>query len=130
MKVKDYARILDKLVSRGESEKALEENVRGFLLYVAENKDVHLAGKIYKELEKAWRTKIRRVDIETGKRVMGSEEQKESMRALFGKGGAAVCVTQRINPRLISGTKITIDDNYQVEASLEGALNQMFNTYG
>ena len=129
MKAKEYARVLEHLVQGAESEKNLNEKVEEFLFYVKEKNRVPLLSKIARELERKWQNDIQNIHIERG--IKGEKsERTENTRELFGKKGIATRVTERVNPRLISGVKITIDDNYLIEASLEGAINQMFNTNG
>lgn len=130
MKAKEYTLILEKLVRDAESEESLNEKMKGFLLYVKEKNNTPLLGKIVQELERKWRKDIRNIHIETGEKNKESDGAKERVRELFEKKGIAARVTEKVNPRLISGVKITVDDSYLIEASLEGALNQMFGTYG
>ena len=129
MKAKEYARILEKLVQGAESEENLSEKTEGFLAYVREKNSTSLLGKIVRELERKWRKDIRNIHIERG--MKGEKSKKaEHTRELFEKKGVATRVTEKVNPRLINGVKITIDDNYRIEASSEGALNQMFSENG
>ncbi|MDO8752086.1 MAG: F0F1 ATP synthase subunit delta [Candidatus Wolfebacteria bacterium] len=130
MKAKEYARVLEKLMSDVESEESLSEKTRGFLAYVKEKNNTPLLGKIVQELERKWQKDIRNIHIETGRKSKENDRVKERVLELVKKKDARGRVTESINPRLISGVKITVDDNYRVEASLEGALNQMFNNHG
>ncbi len=126
MKAKEYAHILEKLIEGAESEKDLNEKTEGFLAYVKEKNHTPLLGKIVKELERKWGKDIRNIRVERGGKDEGSE-WAEYIRKLFSARGVAARVTEKVVPSLISGVKVTVDDNYRVEASLEDAINQMFN---
>ena len=127
MKAKEYALILERLVRDAESEESLNEKMSGFLAYVKEKNNTPLLGKIVRELERKWRKDMRNIRIETGRKSKERDQAKERMREMLERKGIAARVTENINPHIISGVKVTIDDNYLIEASLEGALNQMFN---
>ena len=129
MNVKEYARALYNLTKTSGSLKELEEKVEGFLLYVRGENDTHLLKRIYGEFEKEWMKKegVSNIRVETGKE--DAEDEARLARLVDGleKKGKTARVTKIINPELISGARIIVDDNYLVEASLHGALRQMFS---
>ncbi len=120
-----YAKALAAVIvekgSAGDKEKDLI--VRRFLSLVRRSgDDVHLR-KIVEEAARFVRGKrgVRKVTLATARQL--SPAQRKMLKA-FQKGGDVV--EEVIDPELVAGVKIIIDDEAQFDGSFKGKLDKLF----
>ena len=107
---------------RGAAEEA--KFIQNFLAIIRKNGDAPQIKKIVAETEKSFREKIggRKITIETAR-----ETKKFPHKFLkhFLKTGDAV--EEKINPDLVAGMKITINDTEQFDGSLKRKIDKLFS---
>jgi len=116
-----YARAF---VSALAEKKVPEEKLRErFLTVVKRNGDFPHLGKILREAERLLMKKLelKKVVIESARPV--GKTQFEELRMAFAERDI---VHTNIVPELIAGVKITIDDEWMIDATLKGRLKKLF----
>ncbi len=98
---------------------------KNFLALVRKNGDEAHLRRILDEAGKLVRAKegTRRVTLETA-RTLG-RAQKESLRPFVKKGDV---IEEKIDPELVAGVRIIVDDETQFDGSLRGKLDRLFGT--
>lgn len=107
-----------------DEKKVPEEKLRERLLAVIKrNGDLPHLGKILREAERLVLRKLglKKVLIESARPV--AKARFEELRKTFAERDI---VEAKIVPELIAGAKITIDDEWTIDASLKGRLQKLF----
>ena len=97
--------------------------VKNFFAIILKNNDTHELKKIFGAAEKMMRGKtgIRKITIESAR------ETKKSPRAILKHFLKKTDVVEtKINPDLVAGIKIIINDNEQFDGSLRRKINKLF----
>lgn len=118
-----YAKALSEVLLRAKTDEIRAQLTKNFLATVRRNGDLGILKKIASETEKRIREKtgIRKVIIESA-RQLASPIQKE-LRRRFKDSDA---VEEKINPELIAGTRITINDELELDQSFKRKLIRLF----
>jgi len=114
---KIYAKALMELML----EKDTKKQVAAFLDFLAKNGDMKKAGQVIFLAENLFyeRTGKRKIIIETARRI----EKKNLLKDFFQEGDM---VKEKINPELIAGIKVMINNNKQLDFSLKNKLDNIF----
>lgn len=117
-----YAQALSQVMIRARKGNRIAEN---FFAMLKKNGDERHLAKILKETERLMHRHdgTHQVTIESA-RVL-SQSQKKGMKSWTGAGDHAV---EKINPALIAGVRIIVDDERQFDGSLKGKLDKMFGS--
>ncbi len=109
-----------------EAPKAKREAIaRNFIAVVRKNGDEVSLKKILEEaarLERA-RTGIRKVTFESARPLTAAQRKK--LIRFAAKGDV---IEERVDPGLVAGMRIFLDDEREFDGSLAGKLNVLFNT--
>jgi len=121
-----YAKALAEVIgdpSRKISEKETAAIVKNFLELVRANGDESHLRKILEEAARFARGKagIRKVSVESA-RALSTAQEKEVAKFLT----AADVVERTIDPALIAGIRILVNDEMQFDGSLRGKLDKVF----
>ncbi|MCL4405495.1 MAG: F0F1 ATP synthase subunit delta [Patescibacteria group bacterium] len=118
-----YATALAKAIAAAPSEKA-EQIAKNFISLVQRNGDASSLRKILEETSRYVRrdSGIRKVTIESA-RELSAQNKKEI--AKFVKPGDIV--VENINPELVAGVRVIIDDELQLDETLKGKLDKIFS---
>lgn len=118
-----YAKALAEAIVATKGKAAEDAVVRNFIALVRRNGDEGHIRKLVEEAARMVRGKsgVRKVTIETAR--PSSEAQKKALRQ-FIKGGDIV--EERIDPSLVAGVKIILDDELQFDGSLKGKMDTIF----
>ena len=95
---------------------------KNFLELVARNGDAGHLGKILEEASRFARSRsgVRKVTIESARTL--SAAQMETMKRFMKEGDV---VEKRIDPNLIAGVRITLNEELQFDGSLKNKLNRV-----
>ena len=118
-----YAKALSELAAAPLVKNEETELVKNFLKIVKKNNDAHQTKKIFEETEKLLRMKSgrRKIAIESARKINYISAGLKS----FLKAGDII--EERINPELIAGIKITVNDETQFDGTLARKLKKLFN---
>lgn len=120
-----YARALAGVIAevKGRSEKEQDAIVAHFIALVRKSGDEAHLRKIVEEAARFVRGKsgVRKVTIETA-RLPGAAQRKALQH--FIKSGDVV--EENIDPELVAGVKIIVNDEQQLDGSLKGKLDKLF----
>ncbi len=100
--------------------------VKNFLAAIAKNNDTHELAKIYAAAEKMLREKtgVRKIVVESARKIT------QSPREILGKLlRASDMVETKIDPALIAGIKIIVNDDEEFDGSLARKLQKLFNSH-
>ncbi len=117
-----YAKALAEVIAA--TKPAHEAQVaKNFLALVRKNGDEAHLRRILEEAGKLVRAKegTRRVTLETA-RTLG-HAQKESLKSFIKRGDV---IEEKIDPELVAGVRIIVDDETQFDGSLRGKLDRLF----
>jgi len=121
-RVKDYAKSLAGLLSE---EKISDKKLAAGLIKLLERQgDLNKAKEIIKQTEFLM-AKIqgkKSVVFETARKI--TESQRKSLAKFTEKGDI---VQEKINPELIAGVRITVDDEKQFDQTMLKKINNLFN---
>ncbi len=122
-----YAKALVEVLSDSTKTGSRSDEViaKNFLELVERNGD---AGHLKKILEEAsrfarGRSGVRKVTIESARALSAS--QKDAIKHFMKAGDV---VEERIDPSLIAGVKITLNEELQFDGSLKNKLNRVFSS--
>lgn len=122
-----YAKALSDAIAGAENKSAAEREkiAENFIAMVRRNGDEMHLPKILEEAARFVRGKrgIHKVTIESARPL--KPEQKKSLRQFIKEGDV---VEEHINPELIAGVKIIVNDERQFDGSLKGKLDKLFGT--
>ncbi len=120
-KPKDYAKALVDLVSEKKSESQQKKLVDNFLKLLKKNGDLKKSKEIISLAEMLFLKKTggRKIIFE-----MARETKKESFKGFLKKHDV---VEEKINPDLIAGVKIVVNNEKQLDFSLMKKLNNIFS---
>jgi F0F1-type ATP synthase delta subunit len=115
-----YAKAFSEIVMRSPVKKA--DLVKSFLTLVKKNNDQYLLKKIYEQAEKNVREKTgkRKLVVEIARKAKGLDA---AVRKIAKKSDI---VEEKINPDLIAGIKITINDEMQFDGSMSRKIKKLF----
>ncbi|MBI4086274.1 MAG: F0F1 ATP synthase subunit delta [Candidatus Liptonbacteria bacterium] len=118
-----YAQAFGELAA-GDLNKTEETRlVKNFFEVIEKNNDTHQLKKIFEETEKILRVKTgrRSVTIETAREVA-------NLKTKFGHFLIKTdVVEEKINPELLAGVKITVNDETQFDGSLKRKIDKLFS---
>jgi F0F1-type ATP synthase delta subunit len=102
-----------------------DEIAKNFLALVRKNGDESHLKKILEEASRFARGKtgVRKVTVESARALKPA--QKETIKKFLKPGDI---VEERIDPELIAGIRITLNDELQFDGSLRNKLNQAFGS--
>ena len=118
-----YAKAFAELASRKLTHAEEAKFVKNFLAVIAKNNDSHELKKILGATEKMVREKTgtRKIILESARDI------KKTPREILGKFLRASDVTEiKINPDLVAGIRLTVNDNEQFDGSLKRKLEKLF----
>lgn len=117
-----YARAFGELAAGALSDNKETILARNFLAAVRKNGDVHQLKKIYGETEKFLRLKDgrRKITIETAREIAGL---KIKLKHFFAQ---LDIVEEKINPELLAGVKITVNDETEFDGTLKRKIDKLF----
>lgn len=120
-----YAKALSEVIvkAKGMSEKEQDAVVARFIALVRKNGDEAHLRKLVEEAARFVRGKsgVRKVTMETA-RTLGTRQKKQL--AAFMKAGDVL--EEKVNPELVAGVKIIVNDELQFDGSLKGKLDTLF----
>mgnify|MGYP001561659824 CR=1 FL=1 len=118
-----YAKAFAALAHEAKSDKEREALIKNLATSLQKNGDGSLAPKVALLAERFIRRSLggREWVVETARAL--PESEKKRLRALAGSKDA---VREVMNPALIAGTRITIDETEELDASLRHKLDLMF----
>jgi F0F1-type ATP synthase delta subunit len=118
-----YAKALAEAIVATKGKAAEDAVVKNFIALVRRNGDEGHIRKLVEEAARMVRGRmgVRKVTIETA-RTPSTAQRKELQQ--FIKGGDVV--EERIDPALVAGVKIILDDELQFDGSLKGKLDRIF----
>lgn len=122
--INSYAKALAEVIAAAKP--AQEAQLAKNLLALArKNGDEAHLRRILEEAGKLARAAsgTRRVTLETA-RALG-RAQKESLRPFIKKGDV---IEEKIDPELVAGVRIIVDDETQFDGSLRGKLDRLFSS--
>ena len=119
-----YAQALAAVIADAKGAEA-ERFAKNFLALIHKNGDEAHARKILEEAARLLRGKkgVRKVTIGTARQM--PPKQKTILKAFLKPSDV---VEERIDPDLIAGVRITIDDEKQFDGSLKGKLDKLFTS--
>ncbi len=121
---KYYATALVETLANKTSAEHHKAVAKKFLELVAKNGDGNSLRKIISQAEKLIRVKTgeRKVEIESA-RALTPAQKKSLLHFVHAKD----TVEEKINPELIAGVKITLDEESQLDFSLRRKLDRLFH---
>jgi len=121
--VNSYAKALAEVVGEAKGE-AAQKAARNFIGLIRKNGDEARLRKILEEAARLLRGKhgIRKLTLEAA-RPLG-KAQRELLKPFIKAGDV---VEEEIDPELIAGVRIIVDDEQQFDGSLRGKLDKLFS---
>lgn len=118
-----YAQAFAELAWQPMDQREEARLVENFLKLIERNGDSGKLQKILQETEKALRMKTgrRKVTVETAREA--AQGAASFLKSFLKKNDV---VEERINPDLIAGIKVTIDEGVQFDGSLKNRLDSLF----
>ena len=118
-----YAKALAEAIAHAKGKAAEDAVLKNFIALVRRNGDEGNIRKLVEEAARMVRGKsgVRKVTIETA-RAQGAAQRK-SLRRFIKEGDI---VEERIDPTLVAGVKIILDDELQFDGSLKGKMDKIF----
>lgn len=119
-KSKIYAKALMNILMDKAVDK--DEVVKRFLKLLEKNGDLKKTKEIVALAEKLFvkKTGIKKIVLETARSI----KIKNLLNNIFGPNDLIV---EKINPEIVAGVKIIVDDEQQLDFSLQSKLNQIFS---
>lgn len=101
-----------------------EEIIKNFMALVVKNGDGAHLKKIVAEAARLVHRKsgVRDITLESARAL--HPEQKKTLHGHFAKSSDAV--EEKVNPELVAGTRVTVNDELQFDGSLRTKLDQLF----
>lgn len=124
LSTKQYASALHRAIS-GKSEIERKHIIRNFLFILQKNRDWQRLGLILKEVERLYlrESGLRKVEVETASPV---KNLRNELEMILGKN---IFMKEKINPEILAGIKILIDDEFLIDASAKGRVDKMFSKH-
>ncbi len=118
---KTYAKALVELISEKKSPADVKKHLAGFLDFLAKNGDMKKAKEIISLTENLWykKTGKRKITLETAHKI----SKKNILKDFFQDGDM---VAEKVNPELIAGIKVVVNNEKQLDFSLKSKLEQIF----
>ncbi len=120
-----YAKALAEVIVavKGGSNAVQDAIVRRFIALVRKNGDEAHLRKLVEEAARFVRGKsgVRKMTIETARSLPAA--QKQALQALTKPGDV---IEEKIDPELVAGVKVLINDELQFDGSLKGKLDKLF----
>ncbi|MDE2020121.1 MAG: F0F1 ATP synthase subunit delta [Patescibacteria group bacterium] len=119
-----YARALADVIVDAKGAEA-ERFAGNFLALVRKNGDEAHLRKILEEAARLLRGKkgVRKVTLGTARQLPAG--QREMLKVFLKPGDV---IEERIDPELVAGVRITVDDEWQFDGSLKGKLDKLFKS--
>jgi len=113
---KTYARALSVLILEKESKK----NLNGFLDFIRKNGDLKKTKEVIALTEAIFykKTGKRKITLEIARKI----ERKNILKDFFQEGDI---VKEKINPELIAGLKVNVNNEKQLDYSLKSKLDNL-----
>ena len=103
----------------------LETNIRGFAAFLVEQNMSSKAHKIYDEFEKYRKEKDNLISVEVESAVkLSAGEIKEIEKMVHERSGKKPEITERINPKLLAGLKIMVEDT-MIDSTVAAKLKNL-----
>lgn len=120
---KQYAAALIAALKEKKGEER-KKTMRRFLALVVRKGDGGKLGLMVREFEKQYLRQegLKKVALESAGPV--SDKLREELETIFGKN---IFLQEKINPRLLAGVKILVNDELLVDASAEIQLQKLFS---
>jgi len=122
-KTEDYAKVLAAIISEPLTAEEERKVVANFFFLLKKNGDSRGAKKIIDAAEKLLRKKSggRKIVLESARPL-----KEPAGRILAGVARAGDEIEEVVNPKLIAGIKVTVNDESQFDGSLSRKLEKMF----
>lgn len=117
-----YARaVLESLKDKSPSKR--REVLKNFLAVLRKNRDAGRLNRILKEVERESLkgAGVKKVAVESA--VELSRKTKREIEEILGR---KIVMREKINPAMLAGVKITVDDELLIDATASRQLSQMF----
>ena len=120
---KQYAAALLEAL-RGRPDKEHSKIMRNFLVILAKNGERSKLSSIIRDAERGYYKELgfKKVVIETTSKA--SPAIKKEVQRILGK---KISISEKINPELLAGIKILIDDSILIDASAQSKIQRMLN---
>lgn len=117
-----YARAVRESL-KGKSVSERREILKNFLAVLRKNRDAGRLNRILKEIERESlkAAGMRKVAVESAAEL--SRNTRKEIEEIFGR---KIVMREKINPAILAGVKITVDDELLIDASASRQLSQMF----
>lgn len=117
-----YAKAFSEIASEPSADKKANVFVKNFLKLIEKNNDQHQLKKIFREAEKLVREKTgkRKIVLETARPV---KKFDTAIKKIVKKGDV---IEEKINPELIAGIKIILNDEMQFDGSMQKKIKSLF----
>jgi F0F1-type ATP synthase delta subunit len=104
-----------------KSEIEQKKILRNFLSILRKNKDWVKLGQILHEVEKLYyrKTGLKKVEIETASFM---ETLRQDIKNILGKN---IFIKEKVNPEVLAGVKILINDEILIDATAQSQLRRM-----
>ncbi len=120
---KIYAKAFSQVAAGPLNKDKERQLINNFLAAIRRNNDVSQLKKIFEETEKILRAKSgrRKITLESGRHLSNLQGK---LKNFLKKDDI---VEGKINPELIAGVKITVDEGEQFDGSLKWKLDKLFS---
>lgn len=118
---KAYAEILLEIIEGEKDSIKAKKKLKKFLDFLTERKDMKRIERIIESAEDLFyrRTGKKKITIETARKLSNINVFRDS----FGKGDV---IMEKLNPSLVAGVKIIINNDKQLDFSLKKKLESIF----
>lgn len=108
---------------KGKSASERREVLKNFLVVLRKNRDGARLNRILEEVERASlkNAGMKKVEVESAAEL--SRGTKREIEAILGK---KIVLSGKINPAILAGMKIMVDDELLIDATASRQLSQMF----
>jgi len=116
-----YAKVLFELISNEKDSSKMKRNIANFLDFLVKKGDTKKIGKIIDVTENLFykKTGKRKITLEFARKT----GQNNILKDFFQEGDV---VQEKVNPELIAGIKVIVNNEKQLDFSLKNKLDNLF----
>ena len=116
-----YAKVLFELISNEKDSSKMKRNIANFLDFLVKKGDTKKIGKIIDVTENLFykKTGKRKITLEFARKT----GQNNILKDFFQEGDV---VQEKVNPELIAGIKVIVNNEKQLDFSLKNKLDNIF----